>query len=279
MATPNLMDNLLINTDLIRRILVGMIRDETQRAGFSRAVQGISGGVDSALVAFLTAEALGAENVLGLRMPYRASSQDSLDDAQLVIDTLGMPSDTIDITPMVDPLFERFPDMSPVRKGNVMARQRMIILFDQSMAWGGLVMGTGNKTETLLGYSTLYGDSAAAMHPIADLYKAQVRQLARAVGVPETIVNKPPSADLWPGQTDEGELGYTYNEVDQLLYLLVDRRYTLDEAVEAGFARVFVEKVWRTVRANHYKRRTPIFPKLSQRSIGHDFLYLRDWGT
>jgi NAD+ synthase len=279
MATPNLMDNLLINTDLIRRILVGMIRDETQRAGFSRAVQGISGGVDSALVAFLTAEALGAENVLGLRMPYRASSQDSLDDAQLVIDTLGMPSDTIDITPMVDPLFERFPDMSPVRKGNVMARERMIILFDQSMAWGGLVMGTGNKTETLLGYSTLYGDSAAAMHPIADLYKAQVRQLARAVGVPETIVNKPPSADLWPGQTDEGELGYTYNEVDQLLYLLVDRRYTLDEAVEAGFARVFVEKVWRTVRANHYKRRTPIFPKLSQRSIGHDFLYLRDWGT
>ena len=279
MPKPDLMDNLLINTGLVRRILVGMIRDEVQRAGFNRAVQGVSGGVDSALVLYLTAEALGPENVLGLRMPYRASAPDSLEHAQLVIDDLGILSDTVDITPMVDPLFERFPDMSPVRKGNVMARQRMIVLFDQSMAWGGLVMGAGNKTETLLGYSTLYGDSAAAMHPIADLYKAQVRQLARAVGVPDVIVEKPPSADLWPGQTDEGELGYTYDDADQLLYLLVDRRYTLEEAVEAGFERAFVEKVWRTVRTSQYKRRLPIFPKMSQRSIGHDFLYLRDWGT
>jgi NAD+ synthase len=155
----------------------------------------------------------------------------------------------------------------------------MIVLYDQSMAFDGLVVGTSNKTETLLGYTTLFGDNAAAILPIGDLYKAQVRQLSRALGVPDVIVDKAPSADLWPGQTDEGELGYTYDDADQLLYLLVNLRYTLDEAVEAGFPRDLVDRVWRTVQRMHYKRRPPAIAKLSTRTIGIDFLYMRDWNT
>jgi NAD+ synthase len=278
-AITRFLDQLAINTGLARRVIVDFIRTEVTRVGFSRAVMGVSGGVDSSLVACLTAEALGAENVLAIRMPYKTSSQDSLDHARRVIDALGLLQDTVEITPMVDPLLERFPDMTPLRQGNVMARQRMIILYDQSAAFNALVIGTGNKTEMLLGYSTLHGDGAAAMHPVGDLYKCQVRQLARAVGVPEEIINKAPSADLWPGQTDEGELGYTYDEADQLLYLLVDRRYSPDEVVEAGFPQPLVRRVWETVRKTHFKRRPPMVPKLSQRTIGLDFLYLRDWGT
>lgn len=279
MEQANLLEQLQINTDLARRVLVTFIRDEVWRTGFERAVVGLSGGLDSSVVACLTAEALGPQNVRGIRMPYRTSSQDSLDHAMKIIEMLGIQHDTVDITPMVDPLFARFPDISDLRRGNVMARQRMIVLYDQSAAFNALVIGTSNKTETLLGYTTLFGDQAAALHPIGDLYKCQVRQLARALGVPEEIVSKPPSADLWAGQTDEGELGFTYDEADRMLYLLVDRRYTPDEVVAAGIAREFVEKVWRTVRLTHYKRRPPVIAKLSQRTIGHDFLYARDWGT
>jgi NAD+ synthase len=166
-----------------------------------------------------------------------------------------------------------------MRKANIMSRARMVTLYDQSMAWRALVTGTGNKTETLLGYTTLYGDSASALQPIADLYKTQLRQLARAMQLPASIISKPPSADLWIGQTDEQELGYTYEEVDKALYLLVDERYSIDEAAEEGFDRGFLESVWRRVRQNHYKRTMPYVAKVSRRSIGHDFLYLRDWGS
>src|SRR5690606_277116 len=203
---------------LARTILVGFIADQIAKAGMKRAVIGLSGGLDSAVSAYLTAEALGPENLLAIRMPYKTSSPDSLNDADAVIKALGLPSMTIPITEMADPLFARFPDMSERRKGNVMARLRMTILYDQSVPWGGLVMGTSNKTELLLGYSTIYGDSGVALQPIGDLYKTQVRELAAALGVPEQIIKKPPSADLWQGQTDEGELGFTYAEVDQLLY-------------------------------------------------------------
>lgn len=279
MPVNRYLDRLIINTDLARRLVVDFIRQELQRVGFKRAVIGLSGGVDSSLVAYLTAEALGPENVLGIRMPYKTSSPASLEHAQIVIDALGIRHDTVEITPMVEPLIERFPDMSKQRRGNVMARQRMIIVFDQSMAFNGLVVGTSNKTESLLGYTTIFGDNAAAIQPIGDLYKHQVRQLSRAMGVPAEIVEKPPSADLWAGQTDEGELGFTYDEVDQLLYLMVDRRFSADEAVEAGFSRGFVDSAWQTVQRSHYKRHLPIIPKLTQRTIGYDFLYLRDWGT
>ena len=266
-----------INVELATRILTGFIRDSIAKAGMSRAVIGLSGGIDSAVSAYLSAKALGAENVLALRMPYKTSSASSLRDAEAVIEDLGLPHLTLPITDMADPLIQRFPQMSKLRQGNIMARMRMIALYDQSMAWNGLVMGTSNKTEFLLGYSTIYGDSGVALHPIADLYKAQVRQLAGWLDVPSSIIDKPPSADLWVGQTDEDELGFSYDEADQVLFLLVDERYTVDEVAEEGFDRGFAVKIWERVKANHYKRTMPNIAKVSQRSIGHDFLYLRDY--
>lgn len=276
-AKRALLHRLDINAELATRILTGFIRDSITKAGMTRAVIGLSGGVDSAVSAYLSANALGAENVLALRMPYKTSSASSLSDAEAVIEDLGLPHLTLPITDMADPLIRRFPQMSKLRQGNIMARMRMIALYDQSMAWNGLVMGTSNKTEFLLGYSTIYGDSGVALHPIADLYKAQVRQLAGWLDVPPSIIDKAPSADLWIGQTDEDELGFSYDEADQVLFLLVDERYTVDEVAEEGFDRDFAVKIWERVKANHYKRTMPNIAKVSQRSIGHDFLYLRDY--
>jgi NAD+ synthase len=271
--------NLSINTDLARKILSGFIKSEITRVGMSRAVIGLSGGIDSALSCVLAVEALGAENVLAVRMPYKASSQDSLDHAQLLIDQLDIPNKTIEITDMVEPLFKLDPQISKMRMGNIMARERMIVLYDQSEVFKGLVIGTSNKTEILLGYSTMYGDSASAMNPIGDLYKTQIRQLSRAMNIPSPIVDKAPSADLWVGQTDEDELGFTYEDVDKLLYLLVDQRYSPQEAIEDGFNEKFVNAVTTRIRRNQFKRMLPPIAKVSNRTIGYDFLYLRDWGT
>ena len=257
------MIDLTIDTDAVRRILIKFIQEEMRKAGYQRGVVNLSGGLDSALACTLAAEALGPQNVLAIRLPYRSSSPDSLEHAQLVIDALGVQSITLPITEMVEPLFGRFPEMSPVRRGNIMARARMIVLYDQSEAFHGLPVGTGNKTEILLGYTTIYGDSACALNPLGDLYKTQVRQLARAVGVPEPILHKPPSADLWDGQTDEGELGFTYAEVDQLLYLLVDRDATPAACVQAGFAENFVTVVVERMRRNQFKRMLPPIARLS----------------
>ncbi len=273
------MIDLTINTELARNILCGFIQSEITRAGYTRAVIALSGGIDSALSCYLAAEALGPQNVLAIRMPYKSSSKDSLEDAQKIIDTLGVQSLTIPITPMVDPYLERYPELSQIRRGNVMARSRMIVLYDQSESFHGLVVGTGNKTEILLGYTTLYGDSACALNPLGDLYKTQVRQLSHDLSIPLEIIRKPPSADLWENQTDEGELGYTYAEVDQLLYLLVDQRFSPSECVAQGFAESFVRQVIERVRRNHFKRILPPIAKLSNRTVGYDFLYLRDWGT
>jgi NAD+ synthase len=254
--------DLTIDTQQVKQILTDFIRTETGNAGLERAVVGLSGGIDSALACWLAAEALGAQNVLAVRMPYKTSSQGSLDHAQLVIDALGVQSLTIPITEMAEPLINRFPEMSALRKGNIMARTRMIVLFDQSAAFGGLVVGTGNKTEGLLGYTTLYGDSACGFNPLGDLYKTQVRQLSRALGVPDVIITKPPTADLWVGQTDEGELGYTYAEVDQLLYLLVNQGFTNEECVAAGFSNKFVDAVILRMQRNQFKRQLPPIAKL-----------------
>jgi len=273
------MIDLTINTELARRILTSFIHSEITRVGYQRAVVGLSGGIDSALSCWLSVQALGAENVLAVRMPYKTSSPDSLTHAQLVIDALGVQSLTIPITEMVDPYLERFPEASRLRRGNLMARARMMVLYDQSEAFDGLVVGTGNKTEILLGYTTLYGDSACAINPLGDLYKTQVRQLSRDLGIPKEIVEKPPTADLWVSQTDEGELGFTYEEADKLLYLLVDQRYSLEDCVAAGFSESFVKVVIERVRRNHFKRVLPPIAKLSNRTVGYDFLYLRDWGT
>jgi len=279
-------DPLNINTDLARRLLVGFLHEEITRVGITRAVIGLSGGIDSALSCFLAAEALGPENVLAVRMPYRTSAPESMADAQKVIDQLqkvidqlGVQHLTVEITDMAEPLLKRFPEMSNVRRGNIMARTRMIVLYDQSSAFGGLVVGTSNKTEIMLGYSTLFGDSACALNPIGDLYKTQVRQLSRALGVPASILDKAPSADLWPGQTDEKEMGLTYEGVDRLLYLLVDQRYKPEECIEAGFDAGFVQMVVERIRRNHFKRIMPPIAKVSRRTVGYDFLYLRDWGT
>lgn len=278
MTPPDLTHKLNINPDLARTVLKTFLRDEIRKVGIEHAVIGLSGGIDSALACYLVAQAIGAHNVYAVRMPYRTSSPDSLEHAQLVIDALGVHSETVEISDMVDPLIARTPDMTPLRKGNLMARARMIVLYDRSAAHQGLVIGTSNKTELLLGYGTLFGDMASALNPVGDLYKTQVRQLSQTLGVPQPIMDKAPSADLWQGQTDEDEMGLTYAEVDQLLYLLVDERYSPEEAIEAGFSRVYVERVWKLIRTMQFKRRGPLIAKLSKRTVGIDFLYLRDWG-
>jgi NAD+ synthase len=271
--------DLSVNTDLVSDLLGRFIKSEVSRAGFSHALVALSGGLDSSLVCYLAARALGPQNLLAVRLPYKNSSPDSLEHAALVIEDLGIPSVTISITDMADGLIDRENEISNVRRGNILARCRMIVMYDQSEIFKGLVIGTGNKTEILLGYSTLYGDSACAINPVGDLYKTQIRQLAKAVGVPQPIIAKPPSADLWAGQTDEGELGLSYDQADRLLYLLVDQRYSPDECIQAGFEAAFLERVIRRIRSNHFKRIMPPIAKITSRTFGYDFLYLRDWGT
>ena len=206
-------------------------------------------------------------------------ARESAAHAGLIVKALGISSLTVDITPMVDAYFALFPDADMVRRGNKMARERMTILFDHSMGQKALVLGTSNKTELLLGYGTLYGDMASALNPLGDLYKTQVRQLARHLGVPPVIVDKQPSADLWEGQTDEAELGFTYEEVDKVLCLLVDQRYEVSELIAEGrFDEKFVRAVARKVQASQYKRRLPVIAKISSRTIDRDFRYARDWG-
>jgi NAD+ synthase len=267
-----------VNTELLRKILVSFIRNEVEKVGVHRVVVGLSGGVDSSLSALLAAEALGPDNVLGLMMPYKSSSAESLEHAELVVRQSAIRSMTVNISPQIDAYFERFPDADPKRRGNKMARERMTILYDHSARWEALVLGTSNKTELLLGYGTLYGDMASAVNPLGDLYKTQVWALAEAVGVPEAIVKKKPSADLWEGQTDEAELGFSYLDVDRLLYLMVDERYSKPELAAAGFSGQFIDEVTRRVMSSHFKRRLPVIAKVSQRTIDRDFRYARDWG-
>lgn len=260
-------------------VLTKFLENEIGKAGFRKAVLGLSGGIDSALSCFLVAKALGPENVLALRLPHKASSAESLAHADLVIEALGIRSETVEITGMVESLADASPEMNAHRKGNIMARARMTVIFDRSLRENALVIGTSNKTELMLGYGTIFGDLASAVNPIGDLYKTQVRQLSRALGVPDIIIDKAPSADLIPGQTDEDDFGFSYEMVDQLLYLMLDERYSRDEAVAAGFERPFVDRVMKMVQRSQYKRTMPIIPKISDRSITHDFRYLRDWGT
>jgi NAD+ synthase len=271
--------NLQLNCETIRKVLTGFIDNEVRKAGFRRVVIGLSGGVDSSLSAYLAAEALGPENVWGILMPYRMSSPESAQHASMVVQALGINSLTVEITAMVDAYFATFPDADQVRRGNKMARERMTILFDHSARLGALVLGTSNKTELLLGYGTLFGDMASAVNPLGDLYKTQVRQLSRYLKIPAIIVEKQPSADLWEGQTDEAELGFTYEAVDRVLCLLVDQRYEAAELIaERLFDEKFVRAVARKVQASQYKRRLPVIAKISSRTIDRDFRYARDWG-
>lgn len=267
---------LSIDTTAARRIISEFIRAQLRQAGFDKALLGLSGGIDSALVAYLVAEAIGPEHLLAVLMPYRTSSPESRADAEEVVRRLGCASELVDISPMVDGYFDAGREgATPLRRGNFMARTRMMVLYDHSVTWNGLVVGTGNKTETLIGYSTLWGDSASAFNPIGDLYKSQIRQLSAAMGVPEAIIRKAPSADLWPGQTDEAEVGFSYAEVDRILFRLVDRRLSLDEVVADGFERALVERVDRMVAGSEFKRQVPPIAKIGPRTAGIDYLYPR----
>lgn len=263
-------------------VIIGFIGAQMRQTGFSRLVVGLSGGVDSATVAFLAARAVGPDNLLAVRMPYRNSSADSEADALRVVQALGCRSERVDITPMVEPMLGLIdagegddPGALQVRRGNVMARQRMIVLYDRSVAFDALVAGTSNKTEALLGYGTLHGDMACAIAPIGDLYKTQLRAVAEELGVPAEIIAKPPSADLWPGQTDEGELGRTYVDLDRALLALVDRRWTVERCVAAGLDGDLVAWVARRVAQMEYKRQVPPVAKISLRTPGIDHLYPR----
>jgi NAD+ synthase len=267
-----------LNPQIALAMIDRFLQEELGKTGLKGVVLGLSGGVDSALASALAVHALGSERVLVVKMPYRTSSAASEADADAVIAHLGVRGDRVDITPMVEAYFESVPDASALRRGNFMARVRMTVLFDRSARDGYLVLGTSNKTELLLGYGTWYGDMASSLNPIGDLYKTQVWQLARHMGLPEPVLSKPPSADLWPDQTDEGEMGLSYAEADAILCLMVDERYTVEEVAAAGHPLPLVQKVLGMVEGSQFKRRLPIIAKLSGRTVGIDFRYPRDWG-
>jgi NAD+ synthase len=276
--TDSAADTLAIDAGFVAGLLRGFIADGVRKVGFERVVVGLSGGVDSSLVTALAVSALGADNVVAVFMPYRTSDPQSALDAYAVCEGLGIAAQTVDISAQVDDYFERFPDADRTRRGNKMARERMSILYDQSMAQQALVLGTSNKTELLLGYGTLFGDMASALNPIGDLYKTQVFALARELDLPHSVLTKPPSADLWAGQSDEEELGIRYAVVDRLLHLLVDQRRSRSEVIALGFDAADVDKVAERVRGSQYKRRPPVIAKLSSRTIDREFRYPRDWG-
>jgi NAD+ synthase len=267
---------LRIDEVLVRRMLVAFLREETRKSGHKRVVVAVSGGVDSAAVAALAAETFGPENVTALFLPYRTSDPASREHARLAATTVGLKLEEIDITPQVDAYLGPLGEIDRVRRGNKMARERKSIEYDR--AWpDGLVLGTSNKTELLLGYGTRHGDMACDLNPVGDLYKTQLRELSVHLGVPDVIVRKAPSADLWVGQTDEGELGFTYAQADLILYHLVDRRLRPAELIAAGFDAGLVSGIRERVRRSHYKRVMPLIAKVSLRTVGHDFLYPRDW--
>ena len=279
-ARPGDLTPLRVDEVLVRKMLTAFLRDEAGKAGFRKAILNLSGGIDSSAVAYLVAEAYGPSNVTALILPYRASDASSVSDAREVVRRLAIASEEHDITPQLDAYFAAdggVATIERVRAGNKMARERMAILYDRSHALGAIPVGTSNKTELLLGYGTIHGDMASAINPVGDLYKTQLRELAASLGVPERIRAKKPSADLWVGQTDEDELGASYEDLDLVLYHMVDRRLSPRELVAAGFDARLVENVRERVRRNHFKRVPPVIAKVSLRTIGHDFLYPRDW--
>ena len=267
-----------VNRDL-EKVLVNFIKQETSRFNIKKCVIGLSGGIDSAVSAYLAVKALGKSNVLGILLPYKSSNPNSISDALIIVKHLGIKSRVIDITAAVDALAESNKKIEKVRKGNIIARMRMICLYDMSNEYGALVLGTSNKTELLLGYSTIFGDSASAINPLGDLYKTQIWQLAKLLKIPARIIKKKPSADLWTGQSDEGEFGFTYKDADELLYYMIDQRFSDSELIADGFKPAFIKHIKKIIQRNQFKRLMPVIAKVSNRTVNIDFRYNRDWGS
>ncbi|HWQ21691.1 MAG TPA: NAD+ synthase [Clostridia bacterium] len=270
-------DVLALNNVLVYDYLKRFVQEELHTSGFTEASIALSGGLDSALVLKLAVDALGADHVHAIFLPYKASSDHSRRDARTMFEFCGIPWQELDISSMADAYIALQPGIDRLRTGNLLARLRMAVIFDQSKQENALVVGTSNKSELLVGYSTWYGDMACAIMPIGDLYKTQVRSLARHIGLPEQVIAKPPSADLWAGQTDEGEIGVSYETLDQILYRLVDQRCTAAEAVSEGIELDMVNRIEHKILMSQFKRVPPPIAKLSQRTVGTDFLYPRDW--
>ena len=258
------MNKLDLNLKEVHNELVKFLRENFKKAGFSKAVLGLSGGIDSALVAYLLRDALGKENVLAIMMPYKSSNPDSLNHAKLVVEDLGINSKTIEITDMIDAYFKNEKEATSLRMGNKMARERMSILFDYSSKENALVVGTSNKTEIYLGYSTQFGDSACALNPIGDLYKTNIWDLSRYLKIPNELIEKKPSADLWEGQTDEQEMGLTYKEADQVLYRMLEENKKVEEVLAEGFNKDLVDNIVRRMNRSEYKRRMPLIAKIKR---------------
>jgi NAD+ synthase len=270
-------DDLQLDYRIVEDILTGFLRNEIQKFGFRSVVIGLSGGIDSAVVCELAARALGPEQVLALMMPYRSSSSESVEHGMVMVSKLGIRSEIVDISPAVDAFVRSVPSGERLRRGNIMARARMVYLYDVSARENSLVIGTSNKTELLLGYGTLFGDMASAVNPVGDLYKTQLRGLARHLGIPEPLMVKAPSADLWEGQSDEADLGFSYEAVDCLLYMMLERRMDRSSIVREGINPAFYDRVRSMVVRNQYKRMVPVIAKISGRTPGIDFRYARDW--
>ncbi len=268
---------LKIDCKMVEKVLVAFIKDSVIKNGFRNAIVGVSGGLDSAVVLALCRKALGNRHTFALLMPYRASAPESLRHGEQACAAFKVGSEVIDISPSVDAYFDRYPTASKLQLGNKCARERMSVLYDHSVRRKALVAGTSNKSELLVGYSTQFGDSAAAFQPIGDLYKTQVFELARHLGVPKDIIAKKPSADLWPGQTDEGEIGIPYKDLDVILHLMVDRRWDEGEIIERGYPLPLIRRIRAMMVNSQFKRTMPPIAKLHARTIGIDFRYLRDW--
>lgn len=269
-------ERLRLNAPLAEAVLASFIRDAVETAGSAGVVVGLSGGIDSSLAAALAARALGPERVHGFLLPYRTSSPESERDARAVAGHLGMPHRAIDISPMVDAYFEMETDAGPDRRGNKMARERMTILFDQAKKLDALVLGTSNKTEILLGYSTVFGDNASSLNPLGDLYKCQIWQLSRHLNLPAEVIDKAPSADLWPGQTDEGELGFSYDLADEVLHLLFDMGLRPEEVAGRGYEERVVRRIVTLEQRFRFKRRLMLIARLSGSAVNLDQEIPRD---